>query len=387
MIYLDNAATTWPKPLPVVRAMDEALRRYGANPGRGGHSMGLAASQEVYRCRETAARLFHLSDPSGVIFTLNCTMALNMVLKGLLRTGGRAVVSSLEHNAVMRPLNALSTSGPIYDVARVAEGDDDATVEAFRRCIRPSTRVIVCTHASNVFGTRLPIRRLGQLAREYGLPFVVDAAQTGGVLPIDMEEDNIHFLCLAGHKGLYGPMGTGMLLCRGSYWLPPFIEGGTGSRSLELVQPSDLPDRLESGTPNTPGICGLRAGMELVLSRSPQRIARRESALMCRLYRRVKEVPRIRLYTGMPELERSAPVLSLNVEGYGSEKTAALLNRQGIAVRAGLHCAPCAHQHYGTLPGGTVRFAPSLFTTEAEIDRVGDVLEQLAKNSEKSLQS
>ena len=164
MISLDNAATTWPKPLPVVRAMDEALRRYGANPGRGGHSMGLAASQEVYRCRETAARLFHLSDPSGVIFTLNCTMALNMVLKGLLRTGGRAVVSSLEHNAVMRPLNALSTSGPIYDVARVTEGDDDSTVEAFRRCIRPSTRVIVCTHASTVFGTRLPIRRLGQLA-------------------------------------------------------------------------------------------------------------------------------------------------------------------------------------------------------------------------------
>lgn len=230
MIYFDNAATTWPKPLPVVRAMDEALRRYGANPGRGGHSMGLAASQEVYRCRETAARLFHLSDPSGVIFTLNCTMALNMVLKGLLRTGGRAVVSSLEHNAVMRPLNALSTSGPIYDVARVAEEDDDATVEAFRRCIRPSTRVIVCTHASNVFGTRLPIRRLGQLAREYGLPFVVDAAQTGGVLPIDMEEDNIHFLCLAGHKGLYGPHGDRYAALPGLLLAAPFHRRWNGKQ-------------------------------------------------------------------------------------------------------------------------------------------------------------
>lgn len=387
MIYFDNAATTWPKPLPVVQAMNEALRRFGANPGRGGHSMGIAASQEVFRCRETAAQLFHLNDPSGVIFTLNCTMALNMVLKGLLKNGGRAVVSSLEHNAVMRPLYSLSHSNPVYDVARVTEGDDDATVEAFRRCIRPSTRAIVCTHASNVFGTRLPIRRLGQLAREYGLPFVVDAAQTGGVLPIDMEEDNIHFLCLAGHKGLYGPMGTGLLLCRGPYFLPSFVEGGTGSRSLELAQPSDLPDRLESGTPNTPGICGLRAGMQLVMDKDPQRIAQKEAALMCRMYRYLQEVPRIRLYTGMPELSRSAPVLSLNVEGYASEKTAALLNRQGIAVRAGLHCAPCAHRQYGTLPGGTVRFAPSIFTTEGEIDRACLVLRRLAENSEKPLQS
>ena len=387
MIYLDNAATTWPKPPCVTEAVVSALKKYGANPGRGGHTMSMAASREVFLCRETAARMFNLEDPSGVVFVLNCTMALNIALKGILAGGGRVTVSDLEHNAVMRPLYALSPGNPIYDVAHVVAGNDDATVENFRRTLSSDTKAIVCTHASNVFGIRLPIRRLGALAREKGLLFVVDGAQTAGVLPIDMQEDNIDFLCLAGHKGLYGPMGTGMLLCSGRFSLPPFIEGGTGSQSLLLEQPEDLPDRLESGTPNTPGICGLRAGMELVLSRSPQRIARQESALMCRLYRRVKEVPRIRLYTGMPELERSAPVLSLNVEGYGSEKTAALLNRQGIAVRAGLHCAPCAHQHYGTLPGGTVRFAPSLFTTEAEIDRVGDVLEQLAKNSEKSLQS
>ncbi len=249
MIYFDNAATTWPKPLPVVQAMNEALRRFrGRIPGgrtQHGHRRvsgsvplpgdgGSAVPPERSIRSDFYAQLHHGAEHGA---------------QGLLKNGGRAVVSSLEHNAVMRPLYSLSHSNPVYDVARVTEGDDDATVEAFRRCIRPSTRAIVCTHASNVFGTRLPIRRLGQLAREYGLPFVVDAAQTGGVLPIDMEEDNIHFLCLAGHKGLYGPMGTGLLLCRGPYFLPSFVEGGTGSRSLELAQPSDLPDRLESGTP------------------------------------------------------------------------------------------------------------------------------------------
>ena len=178
MIYWDNAATTWPKPMAVTEAMSRALTRYGANPGRGGHTMGMAASREVYRCRETAAEFFHLDNPGQVVFTLNCTMAMNMALKGILRTSGRVVVSDLEHNAVMRPLHVLSPGRPIYDVAQVTPGDDDQTVEAFRRCITPFTRAIVCTHASNVFGVQLPIRRLGELAREHDLLFVVDAAQT-----------------------------------------------------------------------------------------------------------------------------------------------------------------------------------------------------------------
>ena len=257
MIYWDNAATTWPKPMAVTEAMSRALTRYGANPGRGGHTMGMAASREVYRCRETAAEFFHLDNPGQVVFTLNCTMAMNMALKGILRTSGRVVVSDLEHNAVMRPLHVLSPGRPIYDVAQVTPGDDDQTVEAFRRCITPFTRAIVCTHASNVFGVQLPIRRLGELAREHDLLFVVDAAQTAGVLPLDMEADHIDFLCVAGHKGLYGPMGTGMLLCGDRFQLPSFVEGGTGSQSLLYEQPDELPDRLESGTPNTPGILSL----------------------------------------------------------------------------------------------------------------------------------
>ena len=205
MIYLDNAATTWPKPPCVTEAVVSALKKYGANPGRGGHTMSMAASREVFLCRETAARMFNLEDPSGVVFVLNCTMALNIALKGILAGGGRVTVSDLEHNAVMRPLYALSPGNPIYDVAHVVAGNDDATVENFRRTLSSDTKAIVCTHASNVFGIRLPIRRLGALAREKGLLFVVDGAQTAGVLPIDMQEDNIDFLCPVSYTHLTLP--------------------------------------------------------------------------------------------------------------------------------------------------------------------------------------
>ena len=369
MIYLDNAATTWPKPACVAAAVNRALAVYGANPGRGGHNMSLAAAKEVYGCRETAARFFHLDNPTHVVFTLNCTMSLNMAIKGILANGGRVVVSSLEHNAVMRPLHALSRSGPVYDVAKVEPGDDDATVEAFRRCIGPLTKAIVCTHASNVFGVRLPIHRLGALAKERGLLFVVDAAQTAGVLPIDMQADHIDFLCLAGHKSLYGPMGTGMLLCGNGAPLPTLIEGGTGSQSIRLEQPEDLPERLESGTINVPGICGLRAGMEWVLSRGVANIARQETGHMAMMYDCLSRMPGVSLYTARPAIGLCAPVLSMNVMGMSSEETAAELNRLGVAVRAGLHCAPFAHRQFGTLPGGTVRFAPSAFTTRQDIEQ------------------
>ena len=378
MIYLDNAATTWPKPPCVTEAVAQALKKYGANPGRGGHRMSMAASGEVYSCRETAAQLFHLEDTSHVIFTLNCTMSLNMVLKGILSAGGRVVVSDLEHNAVMRPLHALSPDRPVYDVAHVVPGNDEATVENFRRCIRPDTRAIVCTHASNVFGVRLPITQLGALAREKGLLFVVDGAQTAGVLPIDMQRDQIDFLCLAGHKGLYGPMGTGLLLCSGRFQLPTLLEGGTGSQSLLLEQPEELPDRLESGTPNTPGICGLHAGMRWVLAHGTEAICRQETTHLAHMYDLLSAVPGIRLYTERPAVGRCAPVLSLNVEGRGSEEVAAELNKFGIAVRAMLHCAPAAHRAFGTLPRGTVRFAPSLFTTRQEIEHTCRILQKIA---------
>lgn len=378
MIYWDNAATTWPKPAMVTAAVGQAMTRFGANPGRGGHTMGMEASREVYRCRETAADFFHLNNPAGVVFTLNCTMSLNLALKGILRTGGRVVVSDMEHNAVMRPLHALSPERPAYDVAHTVPGNDDATVEAFRRCITPFTKAIVCTHASNVFGTQMPVQKLGRLAREYGLLFVVDAAQSAGVLTLDMEEDGIDFLCVAGHKGLYGPMGTGMLLCSERFLLPSLIEGGTGSQSLLYDQPDELPDRLESGTPNTAGICGLRAGMEWVKAHGVEAIRRRELSYVQRLYDVAASMPGIRLYTPRPEEGKSVPVLSLNMEGRSSVEAAAELNRYGVAVRAGLHCAPSAHRKFGTLPGGTVRFAPSAFTTRQEVEQTCRILVRCA---------
>ena len=370
MIYLDNAATTWPKPAVVRGAVQQAMTIYGANPGRSGHSMGLAASEAVYRCREALAEFFHLENPANVVFVQNCTMALNIVLKGLLKDGGRIVVSDLEHNAVMRPLHALSPASPVYDVAVVTPGDIPATVSAFERCITPETRGIVCMHASNVFGTRLPIREIGAMAHRHHLPFVVDGAQSAGLFPIDMQKDSIDFLCIPGHKGLYGPMGIGALLCNSDRALPSFAEGGTGSQSLELLQPEELPDHLESGTLNTLGICGLKAGLDFVRAQGQEELLYRETRMMASFYDCLANIPGVELYTPRPSVETSAPVLSVNLAGRRSEEVAQALSQRGIACRAGLHCAPSAHRHFGTLETGTVRFAPSAFTTKAELERV-----------------
>lgn len=368
-IYFDNAATTWPKPHAVREAMRRAMTIYGANPGRSGYSMGMATSEAVYRCREAAAEFFHMNNPANVVFVQNCTLALNIVLKGVLRHGGRVIVSDLEHNAVMRPLHAISPFMPVYDSAKVTPGDTQATVEAFRRCIKPGTRAICCLHASNVFGVRLPIRELGELAHQHGLLFIVDGAQTAGVLPIDMQRDNIDFLCVPGHKSLYGPMGIGMLLCNTDVLLPSLYEGGTGSRSAELDQPDELPDRLESGTPNVVGICGLNAGMNFVKEKGIEEIAGEENERMARVYRYLEGHRGIELYTPSPDLSYAAPIVAMNITGRISEDTAQALSRSGIAVRAGLHCAPSAHRRFNTINTGVVRLSPSVFTTEQDVDR------------------
>ncbi len=381
MYYLDNAATTFPKPQKVRTAIADALMHYGANPGRGGHTMAYATSEAVYRCRETAADFFGVETPDNVIFTLNCTTALNMVIKGTLRGGGRAVITDVEHNAVLRPLHALSPRRAVYDIAKVEMTDTAMTLENLRRAITPDTRLIVCTHASNVWGVVQPIRKIGEMARRLHIPFAVDAAQTAGVLPIDMEKDNIDFLCVAGHKGLYGPMGTGMLLTSGRYALPSFVEGGTGSRSMDPMQPEELPDHLESGTPNTAGICGLRVGMEWVKTRGIDTFYRHELQCIQQLYRCLQDIPQAQLYTPYPLDKLFAPVLSFNYKGVPSEKTAALLNEAGVATRAGLHCAPLAHRKMGTDQTGAVRLAPSAFTDVRQVNEVCKILRQTAQKT------
>lgn len=379
MIYLDNAATTWPKPVSVETAMTTALRQYGANPGRGGHRMSIDTAEQVYACREKLAETFGLDDPSRVVFTCNCTASLNAVIKGLLSDGDHAVISDLEHNSVLRPLTALASRGITYTVAKVYDYDASRTVESFRRAIQNNTKLVLCTHASNVFGTVLPIREIGQLARAYGIPFAVDAAQSAGVIPIDMEADGIDYLCMPGHKGLYGPMGTGVLLCRDSRCLHTLVEGGTGSESLSSTQPKDLPDRLESGTVNVPGICGLYAGISFVRRYGIEKIHRYELQQIAYLYETLADHPKILLYTPHPAAYKTSPILSLNVAGMPAEQTAALLSCEGVAVRAGLHCAPLAHAHHGTLPYGTVRFAPSVFTSEREMKKVCELLIKISR--------
>lgn len=380
MIYWDNAATTWPKPSTVRSAVCKASNLYGANPGRAGHRMSLVTAEQVYMCREAVADFLGLEDPTGVVFTANCTAALNMVIQGVLKDQGRALVSDLEHNAVMRPLAALSSRTPRYDVVPWCD-DEDELIERFRRAIRPDTRLLVCTHASNVFGVTLPIRRLGELAHQYGLLFCVDAAQTAGVLPIDMKRDRIDYLCVAPHKGLYAPMGTGLLLCREKELVPALMRGGTGSHSLSLEQPEELPDRLESGTPNVLGICGIRTGIEFVRSRGQAAIYRHEINCLRYVYNCLRHHRLVRFYTHEPRLGSTAPVLSLNIGEIPSERVAALLDEEGIAVRAGLHCAPTAHRHFGTSEQGTVRLAPSAFSDEKEAEYICKVFLKIAEKT------
>ena len=380
MVYWDNAATTWKKPITVRRAVCQAMGLYSANPGRAGHKMSIETAEQVYLCRQAVADFFGLSDPAGVVFTLNCTEALNTVIRGLLDRGGRAVTSNLEHNAVMRPLAALAGPHTRYDVVEWC-ADEDELVERFRRAIRPDTRLMICTHASNVFGVILPIRKLGELAHRYGVLLCVDAAQTAGVLPIDMEQDHIDYLCVAPHKGLYAPMGTGVLLCRETEQIVPLIRGGTGSQSLSLIQPEELPDRLESGTPNVNGICGVRAGVEFVSKIGRDRIYRHEIGLLQYVYDCLKQSPDMRLYTPRPQPGLSAPVLSVNVRDISSEEVAAALNERNVAVRAGLHCAPAAHRSFGTVQQGTVRLAPSVFSSREEAEYICKVFLQIAEKT------
>ncbi len=383
MIYLDNAATTFPKPPEVRRAVEQATWRYGANPGRGGYAMAMASAARVYACREALADFFGLDDPTGVVFTANCTAALNYVMKGLL-DGGHVVISACEHNAVIRPLTALAEKGVTFTEVATFPAEPQRTVESFRRAIRPDTRLVLCTHASNVGGWRLPIREIGALAHRMRLPFAVDAAQSAGILPLNMAQDYIDFLCLPGHKALYGPMGTGVLLCRGTWPLKTLLEGGTGSRSLSPEQPKELPDRLESGTLNVPGICGLHAGLSFVRRHGREALMTHETACMRRLYDRLVGEPGIRLHTLRPDPAYTVPLVTLTVEGVASEAVAAQLAAVGIAVRAGLHCAPSAHRLMGTLPQGAVRLCPSAFTTTAEVDETAKNLCRIAR---KALQS
>ncbi len=375
MIYLDNAATTGKKPQYVVAAMKNALENFSANPGRSGHIAALRAGEAVFKARQKIADFFGGEAPENVIFTQNCTHSINCVLKGVLKKGDHLVISNLEHNAVVRPLKKMGIS---FDVADVSFTHDDITIENFKKKIRPNTRMIFTTAASNVAGKTLPLKELGAIAQEKGLLFGVDAAQTAGVLPIDMKEMGIDFLCIAPHKGLYAPMGIGILIARKRIE-NTIIEGGTGTNSLELFQPALPPERHESGTINLPGIISSAAGISFIKEKGIDKIYNHEMKLIQMLYNKLSDNSKIILYTPFPSNDLYVPVLSLNVVGKMSEEVAEELAKHKIAVRAGYHCAPFAHNALGTLDGGTVRVALGYFNTAEEIKQFVNVLNKIAQ--------
>lgn len=371
MIYFDNAATSWPKPPGVAEAMTHYLNNIGASPGRSGHRLAIEAARAVYGAREAVAELFHAPDPLRVVFGANVTEALNLALNGLLRPGDHVVTGSLEHNSVMRPLRALEREGVALTVAPCStQGElDPADLEA---AIRPDTRLIVLNHASNVVGTLLPIAEAGRIARQSGILLLVDAAQTAGAYPIDVQADAIDLLAFTGHKSLYGPMGTGGLVIGervDAGRLAPLKRGGTGSRSEHEEQPAFLPDRCESGTPNAVGLAGLAAGVRWVLGQGVERIRAHEQALTEHLLAGLAAIPGVTVY-GTGDARRQTATVSFNITGrQPSEVGLHLDGRYEIMCRVGLHCAPAAHRTLGTFPGGTVRFGLAAFNTAAEVER------------------
>ncbi len=377
MIYFDNAATSGVKPEGVINAVNTALRKYSANPGRSGHRLSLDASQLIFRARGALKELFGNESEENVIFTPNCTHSVNTVIKGVLKTGDHVITSDLEHNAVMRPLEKLRLQNKItYDIAETDMYDDDKTVENFARLINAKTRLIVCTGGSNVLGNIMPIEKIGWLCRQNGIMLAVDAAQTAGIVPIDMQKQNIDFLCIAAHKGLYAPMGAGVLIARKPI-SNTIIEGGTGTASLSLIQPEDMPERLESGTLALPLIAGIKAGVDFVRARGIERIYSHEFGLLSYLYNSLKKLPDIEIYSPEPRYLHSSPVLSFNIKNKTSDEVSKILNRKNIAVRAGFHCAPLAHKKAGTEQNGSVRVSLSVFNTKKELDYLVNVLKNI----------
>lgn len=376
MIYLDNAATTRPKPPGVAEAVTAAMMSWG-NCGRGAHEDALSSARAVFSAREKAAKLMGCSRADHVVFTQNSTHALNIAISGLLGSGDHILSTDLEHNSVLRPLYRLRQQGAAVDfVPANAAGQLNYT--DFEKLLRPATRAVVCTHASNLTGDMVDIDWVGEFCHRHGLLFILDASQTAGVFPIDMERQHIDVVCFTGHKSLLGPQGTGGLCLREGLEIRPLAVGGTGVQSYLETQPAEYPTRLEAGTLNSHGLAGLNVSLEFVLETGIDTIRRHETALARRFYEAVREIPGVRVYGDFTKPQR-APVVALNIGDYESGEVAdELAERFGIATRPGAHCAPRMHRALGTTEQGAVRFSWSWFNTAAETDAAAEAVRTLA---------
>ncbi len=380
LIYLDNAATSWPKPPEVAAAMTDFLERTGANPGRSGHRLSIESARILYETRELVAQFFNAPDPQRVVFGLNVTEALNLALHGFLQPGEHIITSSMEHNSMMRPLRRLEEQGIEVTVVSCSPQGflDLADVEA---AIRPNTVLLAINHASNVTGTLLPIDQIGHIARIHNLLLLTDEAQTAGAYPVDMQADCIDLLAFTGHKSLYGPMGTGGLIIGERVdiqRMTPLKQGGTGSRSERETQPEFAPDRYESGTPNAVGLAGLGASIRWLQQRGIEQIRAHEVALCQHLLGGLSAIPGVTIY-GPLDAECQTATVSFNIEHMSPSEVGLRLDDEfGLLCRVGLHCAPAAHRTLGTFPEGTVRFGLGVFNTHEDVDAAIDAIRQLS---------
>ena len=373
MIYFDNAASTYKKPPEVTKALKKAITEYAANPGRSQHDLSVKAAEAVYSCREKLAQMYN-TQPEYAIFTCNATQAINIVLKGYLKSGDEVITSDMEHNAILRPLKAVEKSG-VKTQAAVVLPDDNKTVENFKNLINEKTQLIAITGASNVTGKILPVAQLGELCRSNNIKLLIDGAQSGGYVDYNMQRDNIDFLCLAGHKGLYGPQGAGALLLKENTGLATIVEGGTGTDSKNTIQPEELPERLESGTLCLPCIMGFHAGLDFITGGGFKEKLAMEQELLLYAYKELKKIGAV-LYTDLPD-NGYVPVLSFNIKNLPSTETGGILSDNGIYVRSGFHCNGAAHKKLMTDEIGTVRISFSVYNKKSEIDRMIKVLKNI----------
>ena len=385
MIYLDNAATTFPKPSSVYKSVMRAMTVYGANPGRGSHAMAIEGARIIYETRELLAQLFNLDDPMKVIFTFNATDSLNIAIKGILNLGDHVVTTEMEHNSVLRPIKELEKSGVENTIVKCSP-DGTINLNDLESAIKENTKLIVTTHVSNLTGTIFPIEEIGKICKKHNILYLLDASQSAGVLNIDLKKYNIDFLAAPGHKGLLGPQGTGILLINNETEMKQLKEGGTGSRSSNLEHPDFYPDKLEAGTHNLPGIAGLNAGIKYILNRGIESIYSHEKKLLDIFIAEIRKNPKIKIY-GPECIELRSGVVPVNIDGMDSSEVANILDLEyKIAVRPGLHCAPLAHKAIGTEKIGAVRFGVGPFNKSTDIMAAADALNKISEQIGRGVQ-